>query len=85
VEGFVTSGQNLMTMLTEIRAVYDMYLKPLDKKKLKSLSVDGTLSACLSAVSAGGGEGGGGHEREERVRGRGGKGREGKRGEMSAK
>lgn len=44
VEDYVTSGNNLMTMLTEVRAVYDLYLKPPDRNKLRSVSLDGTLS-----------------------------------------
>ena len=54
VEAYVPSGTNLLTMLTEVRAVYDMFLKPPDINKLKVISGEGTLTSSLHWVSEGG-------------------------------
>lgn len=57
IESCIASAQHLMTLLTEVRGVYDLYLKPTDYAKLKRMSIEGTLSGCLKGVCM---EGGGG-------------------------
>ena len=48
---FVADADELMAILVHTRAIYDDYLRNLDPYKLKSLSLQKTLTGCLTEVS----------------------------------
>ena len=58
IEGRIDSPEHLMTLLTEVRGIYDLYLKPPDNAKLRGISMNGTLAGCLKEVCRGQGRGG---------------------------
>lgn len=57
IECCISSANHLMTLLTEVRGVYDLYLKPPDTAKLRGMSIEGTLAGCLKGVCMGEGVG----------------------------
>ena len=51
IEGFIGTAKELTIMLTELRAVYDEFLRQSGSGKLKVASRDKTLTGCLTEVS----------------------------------
>ncbi len=58
IEGYITDPRDLTVMLTEVRAMYDEFLRQSGSDKFKAASLDRTLTGCLNEVRRGGLEGG---------------------------